>query len=328
MENGVNNINNGRSDMRIQEQNSLYTTSYEATKVNREYEPSGNKQHKSEIIDISNKTEDAVVLEISEIGRRAIQLKDNFEEQIVPIDNKMDYLPAYSGIYEADKAIASAVENCSKEEQAFVYNVIRQNFLLDNSGSMTEEERQANISLGMKKAEYVANNFISEDSKNAFLDAMETVAKLATAGKADASGNIDYGVKKGNYLGHGSNLVYTTDGLDMMRRMNKKAYSEYQKISLESSNADRALNTLKYMTNWYLGAVKSYPNMVDEYLKQSEKYIDGNVKDQKLDHTFADIRTDSKSAYLESLRSFQTSNPQFLSSVLKKELALQFWRRV
>ena len=35
-----------------------------------------------------------------------------------------------------------------------MYDIIRQNFLVGNSGSMTEEERQANISLGMKKAEY------------------------------------------------------------------------------------------------------------------------------------------------------------------------------
>lgn len=82
---------------------------------------------------------------------------------------------------------------------------------------MTEEERQANISLGMKKAEYAAENFISEDNRNPFLEAMESVAKLASAGKAGNNGNMDYGVKKGNYLGHGSNLVYTTDVVDVMR---------------------------------------------------------------------------------------------------------------
>lgn len=48
----------------------------------------------------------------------------------------------------------------------------------------------------MKKAEYAANNFISEDNKSSFLDAMESIAKLASAGKTDASGNMDYGVKK------------------------------------------------------------------------------------------------------------------------------------
>ena len=85
--------------------------------------------------------------------------------------------------------LAALVE--SKEEQAFVYDIIRQNFLIGNSGSMSEEERQANISLGMKKAEYAAENFISEDNKSAFLDAMESITKLAAAGSSDASGNMD-----------------------------------------------------------------------------------------------------------------------------------------
>lgn len=29
---------------------------------------------------------------------------------------------------------------------------------------------------------------------------MESIAKLASAGKMDENGNMDYGVKKGNYL--------------------------------------------------------------------------------------------------------------------------------
>ena len=129
-----------------------------------------------------------------------------FQKEITQDDNSLE-LPAYSGMYGADKAVASAVENCSKEEQGFVYDIIRQNFLVGNTGSMTEEERQANISLGMKKAEYAAENFISEDSRKSFLEAMESIAKLASAGKADNNGNMDYGVGKGTYLGHGSNLV-------------------------------------------------------------------------------------------------------------------------
>ncbi len=192
---------------------------------------------------------------------------------------------------------------------------------------MTEDERQANISLGMKKAEYAAGSFISEESKKAFLDAMESVAKLASAGKADEAGNMNYGVKKGNYLGHGSNLVYTTDGLDMMKTMDVNAYEEYQKISKESSNADRPLNTLKYLTNWYANAVKKNPNMIDKYETQSDEYVEKNVNNQKLDATFADIKTESKAAFIESLKAFQNNNPTFLVSMINRELALAFWEK-
>lgn len=76
---------------------------------------------------------------------------------------------------------------------------------------------------------------------------MESIAKLASAGKADNNGNMDYGVGKGTYLGHGSNLVKTTNALDMMRTMDGSAYTEYQKISKESSNEDRQLNALNIL---------------------------------------------------------------------------------
>lgn len=245
-----------------------------------------------------------------------------FQKEIVQVDKSLNDLPVYSGMYEADKAVASALESCGKEEQGFVYDIIRQNFLVGNSGSMTEEERQANISLGMRKAEYAAENFILETDRKSFLDAMESIAKLASAGKADNNGNMDYGVAKGRYLGHGSNLVQTTNALDMMRTMDKNAYAEYQKID---RNEDGGLNSLKYLTNWYAGAVKKNPSMVDNYEKQSEEYTDKNVKDRKLDKTFAGLKTDSKVAFLESLKIFQSNKPNFLSSVINRELTSKFW---
>lgn len=124
---------------------------------------------------------------------------------------------------------------------------------------------------------------------------------------------------------HGSNLVKTTNALDMMRTMDGSAYTEYQKISKESSNEDRQLNALKYLTNWYGNAVKKNPSMIDDYEKQSEEYVEKNIKDQKLDATFSDIKTENKAAFLKSLKAFQNNNPNFLSSIINRELASKFW---
>ncbi|MDE6906006.1 MAG: hypothetical protein K2P76_13905 [Lachnospiraceae bacterium] len=245
-----------------------------------------------------------------------------FQKEITQVDKSLNELPAYSGMYSADKAVASALENCGKEEQGFVYDIIRQNFLVENSGSMTEEERLANISLGMKKAEYAAENFIPEESRKSFMEAMESIAKLASGGKADGSGNMDYGVAKGRYLGHGSNLVQTTNVLDMMRTMDKDAYEEYRKMG---KNDDGGLSSLKYLTNWYAGAMNKNPSMVDNYEKQWEEYEEKNVKNQKLDKTFAGIKTGSKAAFFESLKMFQSNNPNFLSSIISRELTSKFW---
>ncbi|WP_243144626.1 hypothetical protein [Defluviitalea raffinosedens] len=264
--------------------------------------------------------------ELSE-GQRIVNAEREaaLQKEIQHFELKPIIMPEYSGIYEADKAIAIALENCSEEEKGFVYDIIRYNFLVENTGDMTEEERLANISLGMKKAEYAAHHFISEDHKKAFLNAMQTIAKLATAGKSDANGNMNYGVHKPKYLGHGSGLVATTNTLDMMKTMDPKAYEEYERIAAQSSEEDRPLVRLKYIMNWYQNLIKKNPGVISEYEKISKNYVEQNVKNQRLDETFADIKTDSKSAFLESLKAFQEKNPLFLSKILSREISLAFW---
>lgn len=65
--------------------------------------------------------------------------------------------------------------------------------------------------------------------------------------------------------------------------------------------------------------------MVDDYEKQSEEYVEKNIKDQKLDATFSDIKTENKAAFLKSLKAFQNNNLNFLSSIINRELASKFW---
>ena len=250
-----------------------------------------------------------------------------FEQEIVELDRKASHLPEYSGLFESDKTIASALENCSKEEKGFVYDIIRQNFLVKNTNGMTEEERQANISLGMKKAEYAAKDFISSSQSKDFLDAMESVAKLATAGTAEEDGTMNYGVRKKGWLGEGGDIVYTDDPLDIMRRTDKKAYAEYERINAESDNESRALDALKYMMKWYVGAVQENPKLVEQYHKQSEEYVKKTVKVQKTDTAFQKIDVSGKQAFLESLKAFCLKRPDFLTDILNRELNSAFWKK-
>lgn len=53
--------------------------------------------------------------------------------------------------------------------------------------------------------------------------------------------------------------------------------------------------------------------------------MEKNVKDQKLDATFSDIKTENKATFLKSLKAFQNNNPNFLSSIINRELASKFW---
>ena len=259
----------------------------------------------------------------------SLQISDEaqkrFDEEIQHFDRRIA-LPEYCGIYKTDKAIATAVEGCSKEEQIFVYGIIRQNFLKENTSALTEEERQANIALGMKKAEYAFENFIPEEHREKFLDAMNTIAKLASAGKADKDGNMNYGVTKASYLGHGSKLVATTDTLDMMRNMDSAAYDEYQKIGAESSNEDRAINKLKFLTNWYIRAVKDNPKILEEYEKKNDRYLQKEVKDRALSAHFDGTDVSGKETFLAGLRNFILQHQNFMSDTLSVELSNRFWK--
>lgn len=261
----------------------------------------------------------AASLQISDAAQK------RFEQDIQHFDRRIA-LPEYCGIYKTDKAVATAVEGCSKEEQIFVYGIIRQNFLKENTSSLTEEERQANIALGMKKAEYACENFIPEEHREKFLDAMNTIAKLAGAGKADKNGNMNYGIAKSSYLGHGSNLVETTNTLDMMKNMDSAAYDEYQRIGVESSNEDRPLNRARFLANWYTKALKEKPNIIEEYEKKSNAYFDKEVKDKELPAHFDSIDVSNKETFLAGIRNFMTKNQTFLSGILSFELSNKFWK--
>lgn len=246
-----------------------------------------------------------------------------FNQEVVHYDKRANDLPAYSGIYNVDKTIATAIQNGNKEEQGFVYDIIRQNFLVEDANNMSEEERQANISLGMKKAEYAAENFVPEDKKQDFLKAMQDIAKLASAGKKDENGIMDYGINQIKYLGHGSNLVATTNVLDMMKKTDSKAYKEYQQLG---NSEDTAFHQLKNLTNWYADSVSKNQNLVQNYEKKNDDYISDLLKKQSVSKAFDKLDTTSKTAFLDSLKKMQSEGSNF-SSLIQRERSRSYWNK-
>ncbi|MBR1597575.1 MAG: hypothetical protein IJ661_01530 [Lachnospiraceae bacterium] len=269
--------------------------------------------------------DDAVLMNISQEGKMKVEDSSAIDKYIKHFDKSLNHMPEYCGDFNIDKTIASALENCSKEEQAFAYDIIRKNFLVKNTNGMTEDERQANISLGMKKAEYAAESFISEDNRQSFMNAMEAIAKMASAGKTDENGNVDYGLRKASYLGHGSGLVYTTNDEDVMRVMAPEAYAEYQRLAKENT-ADAGRNAQRYQAMWYAQAVTNDPTMIERYEQRFKDNIARIISGQKIDSTFNHIKTDSKTSFIEGLMAFQSGKQGFLENVIRAEIGQKFWR--
>lgn len=66
--------------------------------------------------------------------------------------------------------------------------------------------------------------------------------------------------------------------------------------------------------------------MVDEYHKKSDDYAEENVKNQRIDNTFAKIDVKDRNVFLQQLRNFQANNPRFLTNILNQEFASKFWK--
>ncbi|WP_461901298.1 hypothetical protein [Roseburia intestinalis] len=84
------------------------------------------------------------------------------QKEITQVDNSLE-LPAYSGMqrWQIGGGCIWVVEHCSKEEQGFVYDIIRQNFLVGNTGSMTEEERAGKYFTWYEKSGICGREFLS-----------------------------------------------------------------------------------------------------------------------------------------------------------------------
>lgn len=231
-------------------------------------------QKKSSTIDLkvnpTSLSDTAVKLDISTEGlsmSRNLNLANHndFKNEIVQIQNTNQKinLPEYSGIESTDKAIAKAIENCSSEEKSFVYGIIRDNFLISDLNNITEQERQSNITLGMEKAKNAADNFISKENKQNFLEAMKTIANLALKGKVTSEGKMDYGIYKGSYLGSGSNLVRVDNEVELLKRYDKNSYKTYKNLKQETDAFKYILNSTK---NYYEIAEKDN----QQYLKENK----------------------------------------------------------
>ena len=115
----------------------------------------------------------------------------------------------------------------------------------------------------------VVDDSITQEQRDAIENRNKEFQKEITQIDNSIDLTTDNVTKKDSNQNYSSNLK-TTNALDMMKTMDSDAYTKYQKISKESSNEDRQLNELKYITNWYAGAVKKNPSMVDDYEKQKE----------------------------------------------------------
>lgn len=273
----------------------------------------------NDIIDSINDDQlEGIIVDISELGINALkEYQDGNNEP----SKCYSSTPAYTGMADVDNAIISSLDGCSENLKAYSYDIIRSNFLISNVENMYDDERQKNISLGMAKAHYIADNYLDTETGTMFLDAMSTIAKIATNAVVDENGNVSYDLPLNNgvYLNANGLVDSGTDAVDMMKALSPEVYSEYKQTLQEAKldgNEQGSVDALKILVKWANNLSKEKSNALNDY----EKYKTDQIKELEkttINSTFDNADTSNIKAFISFLNS-RTSDNQLL---LKSEIS-------
>ncbi len=219
--------------------------------------------------------------------------------------------PYYTGYSRIDNAIVDALKGKSQELKDGVYDIIWNDLLPNNVHGLEEPDRKALISLGVEKAQYLADNFMDDKTKNSFMDAVRQIAKIGMEGKRVGTCGMEYSVKHVVQI-DGDGYVHD-DNADLylfaMEKSDPKAFAAYKKL-LKSSKGDE-VEAAFFTLHWamkHLSLVEA--NRTDYEKLRDERYE--KLEKVKLDQTFSGADTSSKESFLasiaEKLKSAQSPN--------------------
>lgn len=215
--------------------------------------------------------------------------------------------PVHTGYARIDNAITDALRGKSQELKDSVYDIIRSDFLPNNVHGVEETDRLARISLGVEKAEYLANQFMDERSRGSFMDAMRSIAKIGMEGKRVGSCKMEYQVKHAIGL-DGNGYVHEDSRGEVryaMEMYDTESYAEYQKM-LNASGEDTGESAM-FLMRWMLKNIDLVVAGRPGYQKyQDEQYE--KLYQVKLDCTFSGTDKSSKDSFLSSIKEKLNAN--------------------
>ncbi len=210
-----------------------------------------------------------------------------------------------TGYEEIDNPIVDALNTVDSNVREYAHNIIRQDFLRVGMAGITEEERQDMISMGLAEAQYVADNYMDEQTGKSFMEAIGKVAKIAAAGKADETGALEYALPSNRGLvdeqGH---TVETTDVVGMMKRYSPDTYKEYRALQDEfaaTGDKDKMIDSLRVVIRFVTDTAKKNPGLVQRY-ESKKPYQMEDVQRVKVSDRFQKADTSTMTNFSDSIR--------------------------
>lgn len=219
---------------------------------------------------------------------------------------------------QTNSKLQDSLEGASQQVRDATFTTISKNFLLRDVGDMTEEQRQAMISLGLEKARYIADNYLEGQQAKDYMDAMTTIAKFGVNGVKDESGKVTYAIEKGP-------LNSAPDDNVNMGDIIKEAYPD----EWEANRAKRlaAIESKDY--DALIAAFKEYDNLVKHVFTNQNHLVQDKISDygewkKMIENTtipnhFSNLDKTSLSNFIENIKTANTAlSNDFLTNDLKQ----------
>lgn len=223
-----------------------------------------------------------------------------------PIDRKgaisviNHVLPYYTGYARIDNAITDALYGKSQELKDNVYNIMWNDLLRHNVHGLEEEDRKALISLGVQKAEYLADQFMDDKTKGSFMEAIRSVARIGMEGKRASACEMEYNVKHAVGL-DGNGYVQEDNSEKYLFAMEKEApdmYKTYLEMRRSSENGE--IDAAFFLIHWAMKNLDKIEAHRPEYQRHKDEQYE-KLQKVKLDNTFSGADTSGKENFLASL---------------------------
>ncbi|MEY9973111.1 DNA-directed RNA polymerase subunit F [Lysinibacillus sp. RC46] len=217
---------------------------------------------------------------------------------------------------QTNEKLVNSLNGASQQVLDATYSTISQNFLVHDVGNMTEEQRQAMISLGLEKAQYIADNYLTGQQAKDYMDAMTTIAKFAVNGVKNDDGKVVYAIEKGPLVHAPDDYIHIDDLVKEAFPEKWQSFKDKIVAATEKQDQDALLEAFKD----YNQLVKSiYTNQSHLVQKKIENYNDWQetVKNTVISNHFSQLDKTSLSNFVEDI---MTKNSWLSNEFLAKDL--------
>lgn len=215
--------------------------------------------------------------------------------------------------------LEKSLQNMGEEVKDAAYNIISSDFLAQDTSGKTETERFGQISLGMEKAQYLAQNYMNEEEGVLFLDAMETIAKYGINGTMSSDGKMDYQILWGPMVGAPDDVV---SNKEVMKSFDPDSYAYYQGLlekAAVTEDANKDLDAMRYEMSWFQNASREHPEW---FQAKAQEYTEWKqqINNTSVPEIFKDADKTNSDGFMNSLLEQNQQQGLFQESVLRDNI--------